>query len=171
METRFRPEQLNDPVIAEANAILRNCVHCGFCTATCPTYVTLGDELDSPRGRIYLIRDLLESDKPPGPGIVRHIDRCLSCMSCMTTCPSGVDYRRLVDTARVRIGRDHVRPLGERMVRGLLAHLLPYPRRFAVMVRLGIVGKLARPLLFVVPGKRWFAPMLDLLPWRRIGRR
>lgn len=170
METRFRPEQLNDPVIAEANDILRKCVHCGFCTATCPSYVILGDELDSPRGRIYLIKGMLESGKPPSASVVRHIDRCLSCLSCMSTCPSGVDYQRLVDAARVRIERDFKRPLGDRIVRTLLAHLLPYPRRFAVMLRLGVLGKLARPLLFLVPGNKRFAPMLDLVPWWRRKR-
>ena len=101
MKTEFSLAQLADPDIAEADKILRACVHCGFCTATCPTYVLLGDELDSPRGRIYLIKEMLEKDRPPTPEVVKHIDRCLSCLACMTTCPSGVNYMHLVDQARV----------------------------------------------------------------------
>ena len=116
MKTEFSLAQLADPDIAEADKILRACVHCGFCTATCPTYVLLGDELDSPRGRIYLIKEMLEKDKPPTPEVVKHIDRCLSCLACMTTCPSGVNYMHLVDQARVRIERDYSRPLTERAV-------------------------------------------------------
>ena len=114
MKTEFSLAQLADPDIAEADKILRACVHCGFCTATCPTYVLLGDELDSPRGRIYLIKEMLEKDRPPTPEVVKHIDRCLSCLACMTTCPSGVNYMHLVDQARVRIERDYSRPLAER---------------------------------------------------------
>ena len=105
MQTSFTLAQLADPNIAEADRILRSCVHCGFCTATCPTYVLLGDELDSPRGRIYLIKDMLENDRPATAGVVKHIDRCLSCLACMTTCPSGVNYMHLVDHARAHIGR------------------------------------------------------------------
>ena len=111
MKTEFSLAQLADPDIAEADKILRACVHCGFCTATCPTYVLLGDELDSPRGRIYLIKEMLEKDRPPTAEVVKHIDRCLSCLACMTTCPSGVNYMHLVDQARVRIERDYTRPL------------------------------------------------------------
>ena len=114
MKTEFSLTQLADPDIAEADKILRACVHCGFCTATCPTYVLLGDELDSPRGRIYLIKEMLEKDRPPTAEVVKHIDRCLSCLACMTTCPSGVNYMHLVDQARVRIERDYSRPLAER---------------------------------------------------------
>ena len=114
MKTEFSLTQLADPDIAEADKILRACVHCGFCTATCPTYVLLGDELDSPRGRIYLIKEMLEKDRPPTPEVVKHIDRCLSCLACMTTCPSGVNYMHLVDQARVRIERDFSRPFAER---------------------------------------------------------
>ena len=107
MKTEFSLAQLADPDIAEADKILRACVHCGFCTATCPTYVLLGDELDSPRGRIYLIKEMLEKDRPPTPEVVKHIDRCLSCLACMTTCPSGVNYMHLVDQARVRIEKEY----------------------------------------------------------------
>ena len=103
MQTRFAPAQLADAHTRESEKILRTCVHCGFCTATCPTYLLLGDELDSPRGRIYLIKDMLESGKPATPEVVKHVDRCLSCLSCMTTCPSGVHYLHLVDHDRAHI--------------------------------------------------------------------
>ena len=106
MQTSFSLAQLADPNVAQSEKILRNCVHCGFCTATCPTFLLLGDELDSPRGRIYLIKDMLEKDRPADAKTVKHIDRCLSCLSCMTTCPSGVDYMHLVDHARVHIETD-----------------------------------------------------------------
>src|SRR6478672_4849666 len=130
MQTSFTLAQLADPNIAEADRILRACVHCGFCTATCPTYVLLGDELDSPRGRIYLIKDMLEHDRPASAEVVKHIDRCLSCLSCMTTCPSGVHYMHLVDHARAYIEQTYARPLFDRVVRGALAAILPHPRRF-----------------------------------------
>src|SRR5690242_10298773 len=125
MQTSFSLSQLLDPQIAASEKILRACVHCGFCTATCPTYVLLGDELDSPRGRIYLIKDMLEQAKPPGREVVKHIDRCLSCLSCMTTCPSGVHYMHLVDHARDYIESTYKRPLPDRMLRSLLARVLP----------------------------------------------
>ena len=130
MKTEFSLAQLADPDIKEADKILRACVHCGFCTATCPTYVLLGDELDSPRGRIYLIKEMLEKDQKPTEEVVKHIDRCLSCLACMTTCPSGVNYMHLVDQARVRIERDYSRPLTERLLRSLLALVLPSPKLF-----------------------------------------
>ena len=117
MQTHFAPERLEDPKLKSLEKILRSCVHCGFCTATCPTYVLLGDELDSPRGRIYLIKEMLEKNRPPTAEVVKHIDRCLSCLACMTTCPSGVNYMHLVDQARVRIERDYVRPATERLLR------------------------------------------------------
>src|ERR1700720_4392112 len=130
MQSSFTLAQLADPDTAEANRILRTCVHCGFCTATCPTYVLLGDELDSPRGRIYLIKEMLEKDKPPTPEVVKHIDRCLSCLACMTTCPSGVNYMHLVDQGRARIEKTYARPLTERALRALLAWVLPRPKLF-----------------------------------------
>ena len=130
MQTSFSAAQLADPDTAEADRILRACVHCGFCTATCPTYVLLGDELDSPRGRIYLIKDMLENDRPATAEVVKHIDRCLSCLACMTTCPSGVHYMHLVDHARVHIEKTYRRPLIERLIRGLLARVLPHNDRF-----------------------------------------
>ena len=143
MQTNFTAEQLAEPRIAVANPILRKCVHCGFCTATCPTYVLLGDELDSPRGRIYLIKNMLESGAPADRKTVKHIDRCLSCLSCMTTCPSGVHYMHLVDEARVHIEETYDRPLGERLFRGLLAFVMPRPRVFKLALA---AARLARPL-------------------------
>src|ERR1700694_5819158 len=125
MQTFFTLAQLADPQLAESERILRSCVHCGFCTATCPTYVLDGDELDSPRGRIYLIKDMLEYDRPASPEVVTHIDRCLSCLACMTTCPSGVHYMHLVDHARARIEDTYVRPLLDRWLRATLARVLP----------------------------------------------
>jgi len=148
MQTRFKPEQLADPDVHEAEQVLRKCVHCGFCTATCPTYVLLGDELDSPRGRIYLIKDMLENDRPATAEVVRHIDRCLSCLACMTTCPSGVHYQHLIDHARVHVERTYRRPWRERWKRDVLAAVLPYPKRFAAAMRLGM---LARPVIARMP--------------------
>src|SRR3977135_2228522 len=124
MQTNFTHAQLADPDIAVSEQILRSCVHCGFCTATCPTYVELGDELDSPRGRIYLIKEMLEQDAKPTPEVVKHIDRCLSCLACMTTCPSGVNYMHLVDQGRVRIEQQYKRPLSDRLLRWVLATVL-----------------------------------------------
>ncbi len=148
MKTEFSLTQLADPDIAEANKILRTCVHCGFCLATCPTYVLTGDELDSPRGRIYLIKQMLEKDQPPTQEVVKHIDRCLSCLACMTTCPSGVHYMHLVDQARVRIERDYTRPLTERLLRAMLAWVLPRPKLFRASMMLARIG---RPLLMLLP--------------------
>src|SRR5438105_2237148 len=125
MQTSFSLAQLADPRTAESEKILRACVHCGFCLATCPTYVLLGDELDSPRGRIYLIKEMLEHDAPVTPEVVTHIDRCLSCLACMTTCPSGVNYMHLVDHARARIETTYRRPRIERWIRAILARVLP----------------------------------------------
>jgi glycolate oxidase iron-sulfur subunit len=136
MQTSFSLAQLANPDIAEADKILRACVHCGFCTATCPTYVLLGDELDSPRGRIYLIKDMLEHDRAASEVEVKHIDRCLSCLSCMTTCPSGVHYMHLVDQARVHIEKTYARPTFDWWLRRLLATVLPRPDLF----RLALMG-------------------------------
>jgi glycolate oxidase iron-sulfur subunit len=164
MQTSFTAEQLADPDVAESETILRKCVHCGFCTATCPTYVLLGDELDSPRGRIYLIKGMLEQGEPATPEVVKHVDRCLSCLSCMTTCPSGVHYQHLVDHARHHIAETYVRPWPERAVRRLLAFLLPrpIPLRFAMAA-----AKVARPFRNLFP--RILRPMLDLAPRRIFG--
>jgi glycolate oxidase iron-sulfur subunit len=141
MQTNFSPEQLTNARIAEADAILRRCVHCGLCTATCPTYVLLGDERDSPRGRIYLIKDMLEDNAPASPEVQLHLDRCLSCLSCMSTCPSGVDYMHLIDLARGYVEQTAGRPFKERFVRRLLAFVLPYPERFRLALRLAPLGR------------------------------
>ena len=147
METNFSLAQLADPATAESEEILRACVHCGFCTATCPTYALLGDELDSPRGRIYLIKDMLENDRPASERVVKHVDRCLSCLSCMTTCPSGVNYMHLVDHARAHIEETYKRSLIDRTARNMLAFVMPYPRRFRALVRFAVIAKLISPLL------------------------
>ena len=157
MQTNFSPEQLRDPDTAASNQVLRTCVHCGFCTATCPTFVLLGDELDSPRGRIYLIKDMLESGRPATEEVVRHVDRCLSCLSCMTTCPSGVNYMHLVDHARRRIEQTYRRPWHERLIRTVLARVLPRP----ALLRLALMGAwVARPLGRLIPGQGMFSRRL-----------
>lgn len=164
MQTNFTAEQLKDPGVAESEKILRKCVHCGFCTATCPTYVTLGNELDSPRGRIYLIKDMLENNRPADKQVVTHIDRCLSCLACMTTCPSGVNYMHLVDHARVHIEKTYRRPLMNRITRGLLALVLPYPGRFRASLYAARLGRPFAPLLRALPGMKPMAAMLELAP-------
>jgi len=165
MQTSFTLAQLADPQTRESEKILRACVHCGFCTATCPTYVLDGNELDSPRGRIYLIKDMLEHDRPASADVALHIDRCLSCLACMTTCPSGVHYMHLVDHARAHIERTYRRPLGERLLRSLLAKLMPFPRRFRLALIVAPLGKPLAPLAAAVGLKR-VAAMLRLAPWR-----
>jgi glycolate oxidase iron-sulfur subunit len=165
MQTNFTAEQLSDPKIADANGILRKCVHCGFCQATCPTYVLLGDELDSPRGRIYLMKDMLEKQAKPTADVVKHVDRCLSCLSCMTTCPSGVNYMHLVDTARNYIEQHHTRPLADRMMRNVLALVMPRPKIFALAM---VGGRVMRPFASVLKSlgfPRWSAA-LGLVPPR-----
>lgn len=160
MQTTFTDEQLKVPAIARSNEILRTCVHCGFCTATCPTYQVLGDELDSPRGRIYLIKDMLENDRPADAKTVKHIDRCLSCLACMTTCPSGVHYMHLVDHARAHIEKTYKRPIFERVLRWTLAKVIPNPMLF----RMALLGaKIGRPFAFLVPDARLKA-MLEMAP-------
>jgi glycolate dehydrogenase iron-sulfur subunit len=163
MQTNFEARQLKDPRTAEVERILRKCVHCGLCTATCPTYVLLGDERDSPRGRIYLIKEMFEQGRKATPAVQTHVGRCLSCLSCMTTCPSGVDYMHLVDHARAHIEETGRRSLKERLIRRMLATVLPHPSRF----RLALAGaRLARPFLGLI---RRIAPkeitaMLELAP-------
>jgi glycolate oxidase iron-sulfur subunit len=159
VQTNFSPEQLADVHIAEADRILKSCQHYGFCTSGCPTYVLLHDENDSPRGRIDLIREMLESGGPPKPATVTHLDRCLSCMSCMTTCAVQVDYLHLVDTARVHIEETYTRPLPERALRTLLAFVLPRPRLFAAMLAL---GRAARPLQGLMPAG--LQSLMDFIP-------
>ena len=165
MQTSFTPEQLVDPEIAVADTILRKCVHCGFCTATCPTYVLLGDELDSPRGRIYLIKNMLERGEPATAETVKHIDRCLSCLACMTTCPSGVHYMHLVDQARAHIERTYQRPLVDRLLRNMLAWIMPRRSLFRAALQL---ARFARPFraLTAALGLKPAATMLDLVPRR-----
>ena len=160
MQTVFTDDQLKDPGIQRSNEILRTCVHCGFCTATCPTYQVLGDELDSPRGRIYLIKDMLENNRVPDAKTVKHIDRCLSCLACMTTCPSGVHYMHLIDHARAYIDKNYKRPFTDRALRWVLARILPYPMRFRVAL---FGAKLARPFRGLMPDPRLRA-MLDMAP-------
>ena len=159
MQTDFTLAQLNDPDIAASNDILRKCVHCGFCTATCPTYVLKGDELDSPRGRIYLMKQAFESGAPATPKLVKHLDRCLSCLSCMTTCPASVDYMHLVDHGRVFIEKTYTRPWFDRLIRNVLAIVLPNPKLF----RFALLGAMmGRPLAGVLPGR--LGAMLKLAP-------
>jgi glycolate oxidase iron-sulfur subunit len=153
VQTTFTPEQLRDPATARSNEILRTCVHCGFCTATCPTYQVLGDELDSPRGRIYLIKDMLEAGRAADEKTVKHIDRCLSCLACMTTCPSGVHYMHLVDHARAHIEETCRRPPMERALRWALAKVLPYPGRFRLAIGAANLGR----------------PFAGLMPWQLRG--
>jgi glycolate oxidase iron-sulfur subunit len=165
VQTNFTLAQLADPETSSSNQVLRSCVHCGLCTATCPTFVLLGDELDSPRGRIYLIKDMLETNRPATEEVVRHVDRCLSCLSCMTTCPSGVNYMHLVDHARAYIERTYRRPLTERVLRGALGWIIPRPFAF----RLALAGAgLMRPLASMIPGQGMFSrrlrAMLSLAP-------
>ncbi|MGL1921923.1 MAG: glycolate oxidase subunit GlcF [Hyphomicrobiales bacterium] len=150
MQTNFTPEQLKDTSTAASNKILRACVHCGFCTATCPTYQLLGDELDSPRGRIYLIKDMLENNRVPDEKTVKHIDRCLSCLACMTTCPSGVHYMHLIDHAREYVEQKYTRKWDDRAIRWMLARILPHSNRF----RLAMFGaKIAKPFAPILPKK------------------
>lgn len=164
MQTNFSLARLADPHVAEAESILRKCVHCGFCTATCPTYVTLGNELDSPRGRIYLIKDMLENGRAADEEIVTHVDRCLSCLSCMTTCPSGVHYMHLVDHARAHIEKTYRRPLMDRLTRRLLAMVLPYPARFRAALKFARFGQPFARMFAAVPALAPLAAMLRLAP-------
>ena len=166
MQTNFTAEQLLDPATAEADKILRKCVHCGLCTATCPTYVLLGDERDSPRGRIYAIKDMLEKGIDSKPEVSTHIDRCLSCFSCMTTCPSGVDYMHLVEIARGHIEKTGTRSFKDRTIRKMLAAIVPYPNRFRWALKAAPLGRnLAGAFRRV--GLSELAAMTDLAPQRR----
>ncbi|NBQ46159.1 MAG: glycolate oxidase iron-sulfur subunit, partial [Proteobacteria bacterium] len=159
MQTNFTKKQLQDSNISSAEGILRKCVHCGFCNATCPTYQIVGDELDGPRGRIYLIKDMLENEKPANEKITKHIDRCLSCYSCMTTCPSGVNYMHLVDHARNHIEKTFTRPFFDRIIRNLLSKILPSPTLFRMI---GYSSRLIYPFRFLFPKK--IKNMLKYMP-------
>ena len=156
------PHHPNDSAdIAEAEKILRSCVHCGFCNATCPTYQLLGDELDGPRGRIYLIKEMLEGNTVTKKTQL-HLDRCLTCRNCETTCPSGVQYGRLIDIGRNEIEKRSTRPLWERLIRGALLAVFPYTGRMRIAL---LLGNLARPLLpgslgRKVPRLKKFEPLL-----------
>ena len=164
MQTNFNSTQLADPAMASSEGVIRKCVHCGFCTATCPTYALLSDELDSPRGRIYLMKDMLENERAPTPDVVKHIDRCLSCNACMTTCPSGVHYGHLVDHARAYIHEHYRRPWHEGLMRSMLAFVMPDPGRFRMALQL---GALALPFASLFDKARWSRPigaMLRLVP-------
>ncbi len=161
MQTKFSPEQLATPRIKLADEILRKCVHCGFCTATCPTYVLLGDELDSPRGRIYLIKEMFEGGKKAGAETTKHLDRCLTCLSCMTTCPSGVHYMHLVDEARAYVEETHQRGLLDRLMRSVLANILPYPKRFAFALN---AARLAKPFAGLFGFYKPLKAMLGMVP-------
>jgi len=170
MQTAFTPEQLADPEFAASHGQIRKCVHCGFCTATCPTYALLGDERDSPRGRIELIRSMLEKpDEAPSKTTVTHIDRCLSCLSCKTTCPSGVDYAQLIDHARAHIEETYRRPWPERLIRAAIPQVLAHPKRLRAALAL---GRLARPLAPVLEGLKLkpLATMLRLVPAQKATR-
>jgi glycolate oxidase iron-sulfur subunit len=150
MRTNFRAEQLSDPHVREAQKALRTCVHCGFCTATCPTYLVLGDERDGPRGRIVLMQNMLESDAPPAPETVKHLDQCLSCLGCRTACPSGVDYSALIEKSRIHIEQHYRRPLAERLFRAFLVFVLTRPGLFSALSK---IGNIFEPLLSRLPGR------------------
>jgi len=159
METHFSKEQLKDKDNKSSEKIFRKCVHCGFCNATCPTYQLLGNELDGPRGRIYLIKDMLENKKPANKKIVKHIDRCLSCYSCMSTCPSGVNYMHLIDHGRSHIEKTYKRPFNERIIRDFLSKILPNPTYFRII---GMLTLLVKPFQFFLPKK--IREMIRLMP-------
>ena len=159
METNFSKEQLKDKDNKSSEKIFRKCVHCGFCNATCPTYQIFGDELDGPRGRIYLIKDMLENNKPANEKIVKHIDRCLSCYSCMTTCPSGVNYMHLIDHGRNHIEKTYKRPFGDRFIRNFLSIVLSEPINFRIV---GILAQFVKPFRFIFPKK--VREMINLMP-------
>ena len=159
METHFSKEQLKDKDNKSSEKILRKCVHCGFCNATCPTYQLLGDELDGPRGRIYLIKDMIENKKPANEKIVKHIDRCLSCYSCMTTCPSGVNYMHLIDHGRNHIEKTYKRPFNERIIRDFLSRVLPNPTFFRIV---GMLTLLIKPFQYIFPKK--IREMISFMP-------
>src|SRR5580658_7577841 len=149
MRTFFTNEQLSNPHLAEAEKNLRACVHCGICTATCPTYVLLGDERDGPRGRIVMMQRMLEENEAPSAETVRHLDRCLSCLGCRTACPSGVDYSVLIDASRAHIAEHYRRPLGERVTRWTIVNVLTNPALTSFAVGL---ARIFAPIATRVPG-------------------
>ena len=159
MQTNFTKKQLQNPEVKNTEGILRKCVHCGMCNATCPTFQVLGDELDGPRGRIYLIKDMIENNKAPTEKVVKHIDRCLSCYACMTTCPSGVNYMHIIDHGRNHIERHYKRPWFDKNLRNILSYILP---RANVFLTMGLLVKLIKPLAFLLPAK--LKDMVSLMP-------
>ncbi len=159
MQTSFEKKNLENVENKSSESIIRKCVHCGMCNSTCPTYQVLGDELDGPRGRIYLIKDMLENNKPANEKIVKHIDRCLSCYACMTTCPSGVNYMHLIDHGRNHIERTYKRPILQKVFRDLLSFALPNPRIFKVLT---FLTKLIYPFKFLLP--KFLKNSLNLMP-------
>ena len=159
MQTNFTKKQLQNPEVKNTEGILRKCVHCGMCNATCPPFQVLGDELDGPRGRIYLIKDMIENNKAPTEKVVKHIDRCLSCYACMTTCPSGVNYMHIIDHGRNHIERHYKRPWFDRNLRNILSYILP---RANVFLTMGLLVKLIKPLAFLLPAK--LKDMVSLMP-------
>jgi len=159
MQTNFTEEQLKIKDNKSSEKIFKKCVHCGMCNATCPTFNLLGDELDSPRGRIYLIQDMLENEKKPTPNVVKHIDRCLSCYSCMTTCPAGVNYMHLIDHGRKYIEKNYERPFFDKIIRNFLSIVLPNTKLFKLS---SILVKIAKPFKFLFPSK--IKEMMDLMP-------
>ena len=159
MQTSFTEKQLENKENKTSETILRKCVHCGMCNATCPTYGINGDELEGPRGRIYLIKDMLENNKPANKKIAQHIDSCLSCYSCMTTCPSGVNYMHLIDHGRNYVEETYKRPFLERTFRNILSFVLPRPK---VFLTLAILTKFIKPFSFLMP--RFLKNSLNLMP-------
>ena len=159
MQTSFTENQLQDKENKSSEEILRKCVHCGMCNATCPTYGILGDELDGPRGRIYLIKDMLENNKPANEKTSKHIDRCLSCYACMTTCPSGVNYMHLIDHGRNHIEKTYKRPFFDRVIRNILSFTLPNPKVFLI---LATITKLIKPFSILLP--KFLKNSINLMP-------
>ena len=170
MQTNFSLEQLKDKDNKSSEKIFRKCVHCGFCNATCPTYQLLGEEIDGPRGRIYLIKDMLENEKKPSANVVKHIDRCLSCYSCMTTCPSEVNYMHLIDHGRNYIEKNYERPFWDKQIRNFLSIILPNQNLFRIF---GFFTRLLKPIKFLFPTKikKMITLMPSQFPKKKIGRK
>ncbi|MFP6734311.1 MAG: glycolate oxidase subunit GlcF [Rhodospirillales bacterium] len=162
MRTEFSADLLRRPEIAELDTILRKCVHCGFCLTACPTYAETGDERDSPRGRIYLIKDMIETGRTPSAAVASHVDRCLGCLACQTACPSGVDYERYIDIGRAHLETVHRRPLGDKILRAIVSAVLPHARRAGWLFKL---GRLARPFIAILGGR--LAAMAERIPAAR----
>ena len=161
MQTNFTNDQLKDKENKSSETIIRKCVHCGMCNATCPTYNILGDELDGPRGRIYLIKDMLENNKPANKKVAKHIDRCLSCYACMTTCPSGVNYMHLIDHGRNHVEKTYKRPFLSRLIRNGLSYTLPNPSIFKILF---LISLIFQPIKFILP--KFIRNSLDLMPYK-----